>query len=202
MQFDPLNPRHIDEYEFFARSLVPRPIAWVSTVSSDRIPNLAPFSFFGAVCGEPPIVSLGIGRRNGMHKDTARNLMATGEAVIHVPHRPLVESMVRTSAEVGPEVDEFELAGLRKLPSVKVRPPRVDGAALAFECCVERHIELGEGPTDLFLLRIVYYHALDEVLDAHSLPEPSRLVAIGRLGGDEYCTVTEVFTRSRPRLPG
>lgn len=199
MQFDPRASDRLDEYDLFTRCVIPRPIAWVSTVSAAGVANLAPFSFFGAVCGEPPGVVLGVGRRHGVPKDTAQNLLGNGEAVVHVPHRPLVEAMVKTSADVVPEVDEFDLAGLAKAPSVKVRPPRVAQAAIALECRMVHHFELGEGPTDVFFLEVLCYHVADELLDARGLPDAGKIAAVGRLGNDEYCQLGEVFSLARPR---
>ena len=146
MQIDPasLDPRA--RYRLMIACLLPRPIAWVSTLGQSDVPNLAPYSFFGGVTSNPPTVMLSIGRRQGQRKDTSRNLLATGQAVIHIPHRPLVEAMVATSAEVVPEVDEFELVDLATAPAVRVRPPRVAAAAVAMECTVAQHLELGAAP--------------------------------------------------------
>ena len=96
----------------FYRILIPRPIAWVSTISKEGIDNLAPFSFYGGVTANPPIVSLGIGKRKGKHKDTAQNLLDTKECVIHLTNVELSEKMVMTSADLPPEEDEFEMAGI------------------------------------------------------------------------------------------
>ena len=99
----------------FYRILIPRPIAWVSTISKNGIDNLTPFSFYGGVTANPPIVSLGIGKRKGKHKDTAQNLLDTKECVIHLTNVELSEKMVMTSADLPPEADEFEVAGIKKL---------------------------------------------------------------------------------------
>ena len=104
----------------FYRILIPRPIAWVSTISKDGIDNLAPFSFYGGVTANPPIVSLGIGKRKGKHKDTAQNLLDTKECVIHLTNVELSEKMVMTSADLPPEEDEFKIAGISKLKSKDV----------------------------------------------------------------------------------
>jgi len=186
-----------DAYRLLISCLVPRPIAWVSTVDlGDRV-NLAPFSFFGGVTTAPPLVMVSIGRRRGERKDTARNLLVSREAVVHICDRPLAESMVATSAEVEHGVDEFELAGLAKAPSVDVRPPRVADAAIALETRLERHMEIGDGPNDVFLLEVVRYHLRDDVL-ADGLPDPAKLAAVGRLGGAWYCDTAAPFEVTRP----
>ena len=182
MQIAARDVRGRDAYRLLIACLIPRPIAWVSTVDlGDRV-NLAPFSFFGGVTTSPPTVMVSVGRRRGQHKDTARNLLVSRECVIHICDRPLAEQMVATSAEVDHGVDEFELAGLAKEPAVDVRPPRIAGAAIAMEARLERHMEIGDGPNDLFLLEIVRYHLRDDVL-VDGLPDAAALRAVGRLGG-------------------
>jgi len=190
-----LSPR--DAYRLLIACVVPRPIAWVSTVDAEGRANLAPFSFFGGVTARPPTVVVSVGWTKGRRKDTAANLLATGEAVVHLPPRPLAEKMVATSAEAAPGEDEFELAGLTKARSVDVRPPRVADAPLAMEARVAHHMPVGEGPTDLFLLEVVRFHLRDDVL-RDGLPDPRLLDAVGRLGGSSYCTSTEVFDIPRP----
>jgi len=105
----------------------------VSTLDAEGLANLAPFSFFGGVTAHPPIVMVSIGRRDGRPKDTAANLLATGEGVVHICHRPLGQAMGATAASLAPCEDEFDLAGLAKTPSTVVALPRVDGAAVALE---------------------------------------------------------------------
>lgn len=198
MQIVPASLAAPDLYRLLIASVVPRPIAWVSTVDADGRANLAPFSFFAGVTSSPPTVMVSVGRaRGGRRKDTAANLLATREAVVHIAPRRLARAMVETSAEVPHEVDEFDLAELGKEPSVDVRPPRVAGAPLAMETFLDRHLEVGEGPNDVFLLRIVRFHVADDVLDSAGRPDARKLDATGRLGGDEYCATTEVFTIPR-----
>ncbi len=193
-----LAPR--DAYRWMIASVLPRPIAWISTVDGAGRPNLAPFSFFGGVTSDPPTVLLSVGRRKGVRKDTARNLLETREGVIHVPTRALAERMVATSADVDPDVDEFALAGLTKTASVRVRPPRILEAPLAMEARVERHLEVGRGPVDVFLLEILWIHA-DEAILVDGLPDPTRLAAVGRLGGDGYSDTSHPFHVPRPSPP-
>lgn len=188
-------------YRLMIACLVPRPIAWVSTLSPRGVPNLAPFSFFGGVTSDPPLVMVSIGRRrDGSRKDTAANLLALGEAVVHIPDRDRAFAMVQSSAELPPDTDEFEFTALAKLPSTRVRPPRVAAAPIALECVVERHMELGHGPIDAFLLRIVHAHLQDAVL-VDGLPDPERLRAVGRLGGERYCDTSSTFELPRPQRP-
>ena len=180
MQIDPasLSPR--DAYQLMIGCVIPRPIAWTSTVDAEGRPNLAPFSFFGGVTTNPMTVMVSVGRRGGTEKDTGANLKATGEAVVHICTRPLAEAMVATSADAAPGVSEFDLAGLSAVPSTKVSPPRVEAAAIAMEARVANHMEVGNAPVDLFLLEVVYLH-LDDAMLTDGLPDPARLRAVGRL---------------------
>lgn len=199
MDLDPaaLAPR--EAYRLMIACVVPRPIGWTSTLAADGTPNLAPFSYFGGVTSNPLTVMLSVGRRrDGRRKDTAANLLATGEAVVHIPHRPLAEAMVATSAEAEPHVDELALAGLTPLASTKVAPPRVAEAAVALETVVRHHMEVGHAPVDLFLLEVVHLHLDDEFLE-DGRPDPARLRAVGRLGGSSYCDTAAPFDVPRPR---
>ncbi len=183
---------------FFYRILIPRPIAWVSTRSKEGIDNLAPFSFYGGVSANPPIVSLGIGRRAGKHKDTTQNLIDTGECIIHLTSVELSEKVVKTSAELPPEDDEFEIAGLEKIKSTNVKPPRLKDAKVALEGKLYRHLEVGNGPGDMLLVEIVRIHIDDAVLDERGRPDPSKLDPLARLGGRQYASLTEAWEIIRP----
>lgn len=183
---------------FFYRILIPRPIAWVSTRSKKGIDNLAPFSFYGGISANPPIVSLGIGRRAGKHKDTTQNLIDTGECVIHLTSVELSEKVVKTSAELPPEDDEFEIAGLEKTKSTDVKPPRLKDAKVALEGKLYRHLEVGNGPGDMLLVEIVRMHIDDAVLDERGRPDPSKLDPLTRLGGRQYTSLTEAWEIIRP----
>ena len=183
---------------FFYRILIPRPIAWVSTRSKTGIDNLAPFSFYGGVSANPPIVSLGIGRRAGKHKDTAQNLIDNGECVIHLTSVELSEKVVQTSAELPPEDDEFEIAGLEKIKSTDVKPPRMKDAKVALEGKLYRHLEVGNGPGDMLLVEIVRIHIDDDILDERGRPDPSKLDPLARIGGRQYASLTEAWEIIRP----
>ncbi len=182
----------------FYRILIPRPIAWVSTKSKEGIDNLAPFSFYGGVTANPPIVSLGIGRRKGKHKDTAQNIIDTQECVIHLTSTELSEKMVVTSAELPPKEDEFEIAGINKLNSVDVKPPRIKEAHIAMEGKLYRHIEVGNSPGDMILIEIIRIHIDDSVLDERGKPDVSKIEPLARLGGREYASLNNAWEIIRP----
>lgn len=197
MQIDAADLAPRDAYHLLISCVIPRPIAWVSTLGPAGGANLAPFSFFGGVTSSPPTVMVSVGRRRGERKDTARNLLATGEAVVHIAHRPLAGEMVATSAELPYGEDEFHASGLAKAASVDVSPPRIADAAIAMEARVVHHHEVGDGPVDLFLLEIVRFHLAEEFL-SNGLPDAATLAAVGRLGGRRYCDTAGVFEIPRP----
>lgn len=197
MEFDPTTLTPSDAYGLMISCVIPRPIAWTSTVDPRGDVNLAPFSFFGGVTTDPMTVMVRIGRRRGMRKDTARNLLDTGEAVVHIATRPWARQMVHSSIDAAPDEDEFELTGLTKAPSVEVRPPRIAEAAIALETSMQRHMEVGNGPVDVFLLEVVHLHVRDEFL-VDGRPDPSKLAAVGRLGGAHYCDTAAPFSVERP----
>jgi len=180
------------------RILIPRPIAWVSTKSKNGIDNLAPFSFYGGVTANPPIVSLGIGRRKGKHKDTAQNIIDTEECVIHLTSVELSEKMVLTSAELPPEEDEFEVAGINKKNSVDVKPPIIKEAQIAMEGTLYKHIEVGNSPGDMMLIEIIRIHIDDSILDERGKPDVAKIDPLARLGGRKYASLNEAWDIVRP----
>lgn len=198
MIFDPAQlPARIN-YQLLVGTVVPRPIAWLSSYSESGRRNLAPFSFFGAVTSAPLTLMVSIGRRKGQRKDSAVNLVHHKQCIVHIPHEPLASVMVATSAEVEPDVDEFELTGLASVPGDVVHAPRLPNAAVAFECEVLQHLELGDGPNDVFFLEALRVHVADELLGNDGLPEARRWAAVGRLGKNDYCTTSCSFALERP----
>jgi len=184
-------------YALMISALIPRPIAWISTISANGAINLAPFSYFGGIASSPPLVGVSIGRRRGNKKDSLRNLEETGETVIHIPNRELAEKMVLSSGDYPPDIDEFDLVGLTAVPSVLVRPPRIAEAPVALECTVEKILELGDDPDGFVICRIVLFHIRDDILeDGRVVSE--RLQSVGRLGGAEYCIVDRAVAIPRP----
>ncbi|MGE4619161.1 MAG: flavin reductase family protein [Planctomycetota bacterium] len=196
-----LDPGQLDRrerYHLMVSCVIPRPIAWTSTISSSGVTNLAPFSFFGGVSSDPPTVMLSVGRRSdGSHKDTASNLLATSEAVIHICPRNQGQEMVASSEGLAPETSEIDHLGLSTTVSDIVAPPRLTDAAIAMEARRIHHQEVGNGPIDLFLLEVVRFHLREDLL-AEDLPDPALLEALGRLGGSLYCDTKTTFSIERP----
>lgn len=197
LRIDPAALAGRDMYKLLIGSVVPRPIAWVATLSGDGIPNVAPFSFFTIASGEPPVLVFFPQRRpDGERKDTTRNAAASGEFVVHIVGREFAEQMNQTSASYPHNVSEFEQAGLRAVPSELVAPPRIDGAPVAFECRVETIVPIGEA--DAVFGRVIMIHVRDDVYrDGYIVLDALRPIA--RLAGDDYTRVNEVFSMRRPR---
>lgn len=180
--------------------IAPRPIAWVSSRGADGSRNLAPFSFFGAFSFDPPTIGIGTGSRNGVNKDSLRNMKETGEFVVNLVNRRLAETANACSAEFGPGIDEWEVAGVEPAPSQLVAPDRVREAPAALECRVRQVIELGDADrasNNLVVAWVVRIHVEDEAMDG-LVPLPERLDLVARMGGDAWCTTRDRFELPRP----
>jgi flavin reductase (DIM6/NTAB) family NADH-FMN oxidoreductase RutF len=193
-----------DIYKMMIGLIVPRPIAFVSSMDEAGALNLAPFSFFNGVCSNPPVVSVSIGTREhkslGPVKDTLRNVQATGEFVVNVVSEEIVEQMNACAAELPASVDEFKLSGLTPLASSIVAPPRVAEAKAAMECKLLQIIPVGEevGGAHLILGRIVCFHLRDELFERFHV-DPAGLRAVGRMAGAGYVRTTDRFDLKRPK---
>lgn len=194
-----LAPR--DVYRLMISTIVPRPIALVSTVSEAGIFNVSPFSYFNGVAARPPIVSLSIARRGPGEKDTMRNIRATREFVVNVVDRGLAAASVQASGDYDPSVDEFQVAGLTPLPSDKIRAPRVAESPVHFECVAVDLVERpGGAETTLVLGRVLRFHVARRVL-VDGVVDPRQLDPVARLGGDLYAALGEPFPLPRPEVP-
>ena len=193
-----LHPR--DAYRLFISVVVPRPIAWVSTVGADGSLNLAPFSFFNGVGGTPPTVMISVGKRAGVPKDTLRNIQETGEFVVHIVNEELAERMNRTSGEWPYNVNEFELAGVTILPSTDVKPPRIAEAPVAMECKATQFVPVQDTHYTMVLGQVLRYHIREDLLGPDMRVKALGLRSIARLGGDEYTAIDRVFALERPKV--
>ena len=188
----------LDAYRLLSSLVVPRPIAWLSTLGSDGTHNLAPFSFFNAVAGSPPTVMVSIGQRKGAPKDSLRNIQETGEFVVNLVGEELVEAMNLTAGEYDYDVDEFAIAGLESAPSMEVRPPRVAQAAAALECRATQFIPVEGSTYTMVFGQVVRYHLREGLLRPNGLADPQILRPVCRLAADEYATLGPVFSLARP----
>ncbi|WP_409189285.1 flavin reductase family protein [Bradyrhizobium sp. RDM4] len=183
-------------YKILISTIVPRAIGWISTISKEGIPNLAPFSFFTVVGRKPPVLSVTIQHRSDgvTLKDTYVNIHETGEFVANLVTLPLVGGMHRTAVEHPPEIDEFETAGLEKAPSVVVRPFRVALAPVAMECKLEREFTVGDLQDHVVWGRVVRFHLRDDIYNPeNSHIDTAALAPVGRLAA-EYTLVENIFT--------
>lgn len=181
-------------------SIVPRPIGWISTLSPAGRKNLAPFSYFTIVCPQPPHVLFCPERRGTQEKDTLVNVRASGEFVVNIVTEALAQAMNLTSSEVGPDVDEFELAGLTAAPSAAVAPPRVAESPIQFECRVTHIVDVSDQPGggSIVVGQVVHIHVDDTLLvDGTRINVPA-LRAIGKTVGPGYARLTDFFDMPRP----
>lgn len=201
MIIDPHDHPYGDIYKLMIGSIVPRPIAFVSTVNAAGVPNLAPFSFFNAVCSNPPIVLFStVIRANGTHKDSLNNVEATKEFVINIVSEEFAGKMNITSAEYPPGINEFAESGLTPVPSQRVKPPRVGESRISFECRLATIVRFGDGPGGGCTVfgEIVLFHVADELFDNFRI-DPDKLRAIGRMGGPTYTRTGDRFDLIRPK---
>lgn len=202
MHFDIANLSSRTRYKLLTGAVVPRPIAWVSTVNEGGQPNLAPFSYYIAVCQDPFVLAFcpGIRAVNEAEKDTLRNIRAIGQFVINAVTEEMVEAMNITATELPPEVNEFERAGLTPAPSVCVAPPRVGESKVSFECNLVDIVEFGKhvGSGSLVLGEAVHVHLQDEIVYDGDKIDLFKYKPVGRLAGSAYCRVTDIFELVRP----
>jgi flavin reductase (DIM6/NTAB) family NADH-FMN oxidoreductase RutF len=200
--FHPEEHPYSDIYKLMVGMIVPRPIAFVSTVDAQGVRNLAPFSYFTACSSNPPVVCFCATVRTGPRpqKDTLENIRATGEFVVNIVSEDFAERMNATSAEVPPEVDEFALAGLTPLESELVKPARVAESRVHLECRLRQVVVVSEQPGggNLILGEVLRIHVAEEILlDGYKI-DPDRLNAVGRMGGPMFVRTHDRFEMKRP----
>ena len=198
MIVDPCSNPPLAVYKLLIGSVVPRPIAFVSTVSPEGVYNLAPFSFFNAVCADPPTVLFCPNNRSPI-KDTLSNVRATGEFVVNIVSEDIAEKMNICSGDYPPEVDEFQVSGLTAGPSDLIKPPRVLEAHVNMECKVMQIIQISDRPWggNVVLGEVVRFHVDDAIVEDFRI-NPDKLLAVGRMGGNEYTRVRDRFELIRP----
>ena len=214
MDIIPSQLAHREIYNILISAVAPRPIAWVSSLSSSGQPNLAPFSFFNAVCANPPLLAFATAMRlpkksaansagepGGEQKDTLRNIRETREFVVNVVTYELAEAMNLTSGEYDASINEFELAKLASAPSKLVRPQRVAESPVSFECKLYKILDFNPGPEggSLIIGEIVSVH-IDEQHIKNGRLDRNSLDLIGRMGGIQYTRTTERFELARPKV--
>ncbi|MEX2190357.1 MAG: flavin reductase family protein [Bacteroidota bacterium] len=187
-----------DVYQMLSSCVIPRPIAWVTTRSAAGIINTAPFSFFNIVSADPPTVMIAVGRHAGGRKDTAQNIHETKEFGISLVTESLAAAMNTTSASFPSSVNEAERAGIRLQPGRHIASPLVADSPVKLECTLSHWVELGKSPTDVIFGKVILMDINDDVLESGKIAA-NKLKAIGRLGGNQYCTTADIFELERPR---
>lgn len=190
-------------YKLMVGMIVPRPIAFVSSVSPEGIRNLAPFSFFTGISANPPVICFCpmIRLSDGSRKDTLRNIEATKEFVVNVVSEEFAQQMNVCSTEFPPEVDEFEKSRLTPVPSVVVKPPRVKESRVNMECKLLQiiHVSSKQLGGSIVLGEVLRFHVADDLYENYKI-DPDKLKPIGRMGGPTYTRTTDRFDMARPRM--
>ena len=186
-------------YQVLTTALVPRPIGFISSISADGVVNLAPFSFFNAICAEPPMVMFSVSNRTPP-KDTLVNVKATGEFVVNIVDEQIAQHMNLTAGEYAAGLNEFEIAGLTALPSDLVRPPRVAESPVNMECRVTQVVEVSSLPLGgtVVMGEVVRFHVRDSIIGKDLMIDADRLNPIARMGGTNYIRSRDRFAMNRP----
>lgn len=198
---DPAERSERDNYKLMIGSIIPRPIAFVTTLSGTGVLNAAPFSYFNIVTANPPMVSISVQRKNGQLKDTSRNAIETGAFVVHISDENYITQLNVTAANLPPEESEVDLAGLTPASSLKIAVPGVAEAKIRMECILDRAIPLGgteDSPScDLLIGRVVCFHVEESLLENGHI-DPIALNPVSRLAGSSYAKLGEIFSIERP----
>ncbi len=202
MQLDPESLAVRDRYLLMIATILPRPIAWVSTISPDGIPNLAPFSFFTGICANPMTVCFApVNDRNGKKKDTLINIELTKQFTVNIVNEQNAEKMNQSSAPYAYGVNEFEKCGITAIKSAVVKPPRVKESPVSYECELDQIVRIGEGALagNLVIGRVVMFHCADDVYNNGKIKHQD-LKAIGRMEGSWYSKTNDAFELPRPEV--
>ena len=201
LTFDPKANTERENYKLLIGTIIPRPIAFVTSIAENGTINGAPFSYFNIVSSNPPMISLGLQRREGKMKDTARNILNQKEFVVHIVDEFNVEAINKTAASLAPDQSEVEKANLRLVPSESISVPGIMEAKVRFECKLEYSLELGEDGNigvDLVIGKISRFHVDEEIYESGRINQ-EKLLAVSRLAGSNYAKVGEVFSIERPK---
>ncbi len=193
-----------EQYKLLSGSIIPRPIAWITTQNTAGLINLAPFSFTTGISNQLPLLSVAILRERQAPKDTAANLLARHEAVVHMVSTDLTKAMNQTAARLAPDQSELTLIDLPLIPSTEIQVPGLQAARIRFETILYQYVPIRDAAgiimTDLFILEIRQFHFAETVLDLSTLHvNPAALAPIARLAGPNYAELGRTFTLRRPK---
>lgn len=201
LSIDPSNQTERENYKFLIGSIIPRPIAFVTSRSKEGILNGAPYSYFNIVSANPPLISIAIQRTGSGQKDTARNIIQGKEFVVHIVDEQNVAKVNQTAASLPPDQSEVVSAQLTPIESAKISVPGVKEAKIRMECVLEQSIELGgaDSPScDLVIGRVVQFH-IEKSLFENGRIDPIGLSAMSRLAGNDYAKIGDSMTIERPK---
>jgi len=186
-------------YQLLTTTVIPRPIGFISSLSPEGVANLAPFSFFNAICGEPPMIMFGAANRHPL-KDTLRNVEAMREFVVNIVNEEIAEAMNLTAGDYAPDISEFEVSGLTAVPSDLVRPPRVLESPVNMECRVHDIVKVSDRPMggSIVIGEVIRFHVRDSIIDKDMFIDPDKLKPVARLGGPSYSRIRDRFDMTRP----
>ena len=186
-------------YQILTSAVVPRPIGFISSLSPEGVANLAPFSFFNAVCGEPPMIMFCTANRHPL-KDTLRNVQTLGEFVVNIVSEEIAQQMNLTAGDYAPDISEFEVSGLTPVPSDLVQPPRVLESPVNLECRVHEIMKISDKPMggSIVIGEVIRFHVRDSIIDKDMFIDPDKLKPIARLSGPSYSRIRDRFDMIRP----
>lgn len=201
LNFSPQELTAKEKKKFLIGSVIPRPIALVSTISGSGLVNVAPFSYFNIVTYDPPMLSIAVQRTNGAPKDTARNILENKEAVVQVVDTDNVEAANMTSEPLAPDASELDISSFTTVDSEAVKVPGLNETKVRFETELYDSIVVCNDDdiptTDVLLLKVKHYH-IDESIYHNGYIDPLKLNAVSRLAGDDYAEIGRLFTVKRP----
>jgi flavin reductase (DIM6/NTAB) family NADH-FMN oxidoreductase RutF len=195
MQLDPADYGAEKTYRLLTGIVVPRPIAWVTSLSARGVLNLAPFSAFTFVSPKPPLLAISVGRKGDIYKDTAHNILANEEYVIHIADTPLMNAVHESSAEHPSDISEVDVLKLETLPSERIKVPRLAAPPVAMECRFRQCLEFGETRSRLIVGEVVMFHIRDGLVNNGKV-ETEALDPIARIGGPRYARLGDIVTLS------
>jgi flavin reductase (DIM6/NTAB) family NADH-FMN oxidoreductase RutF len=191
-----IDPAYLDPetaYRLITGVVVPRPIAWVTSLSATGVLNLAPFSAFMFVSPKPPMLAISVGRKGNIYKDTAQNILNNEAYVVHIADSSLMNAVHESSTEHPPEVSEVDELGLATLPGDRIKVPRLAAAPIAMECRFRQCLEFGDTRSRLIIGEVLVFHIRDGLLQNGKI-ETEALDPIARIAGPRYARLGEITT--------
>ena len=191
-----IDPAYLDPetaYRLITGVVVPRPIAWVTSLSATGVLNLAPFSAFMFVAPKPPMLAISVGRKGNIYKDTAQNILNNEQYVVHIADSSLMNAVHESSTEHPPDVSEVDELGLATLPGERIKVPRLAAAPVAMECRFRQCLEFGETRSRLIVGEVLVFHIRDGLLNNGKI-ETEALDPIARIAGPRYAKLGEIVT--------